>query len=41
MIILIFERTRPDGWDFKLAWSLAAAAFVVCGWAGFRDGGRR
>jgi hypothetical protein len=41
MIILIFGRTRPDGWNYDLAWSLSGAAFAICGWAGFRDGARR
>ena len=41
MIILIFGRTRPDGWNFDLAWAFSGAAFVLCGFAGFRDGGRR
>ena len=41
MIILIFGRTRPDRWILNLAWSLSGAAFLVCGWAGFRNGGQR
>lgn len=41
MIILIFGHSRPDGWNFDVAWPLSGAAFVLCGWAGFRDGARR